>query len=104
MVSANGIEGGLPISFLLQSENVEDLKATSAKVEAALLDMEGVSGYEANSRNGNRLVRVIPRQEIVSKLNLSVFDVATAINSAITGIKVGVYKENGKEYDIRISL
>lgn len=28
---------------------------------------------------------------------------ATAINSAITGIKVGVYKENGKEYDIRIS-
>ena len=41
MVSANGIEGGLPISFLLQSENVEDLKATSAKVEAALLDMEG---------------------------------------------------------------
>ena len=103
LVSANGIEGGLPISFLLQSENVEDLKATSAKVEAALLDMEGVSGYEANSRNGNRLVRVIPRQEIVSKLNLSVFDVATAINSAITGIKVGVYKENGKEYDIRIS-
>ncbi|MEJ1715096.1 hypothetical protein SMA37_26140, partial [Escherichia coli] len=73
LVSANGIEGGLPISFLLQSENVEDLKATSAKVEAALLDMEGVSGYEANSRNGNRLVRVIPRQEIVSKLNLSVF-------------------------------
>ena len=60
--------------------------------------MEGVSGYEANSRNGNRLVRVIPRQEIVSKLNLSVFDVATAINSAITGIKVGVYIENGKVY------
>lgn len=103
LVSANGIEGGLPISFLLQSENVDELKATSAKVEAALMDMEGVSGYEANSRNGNRLVRVIPRQEIVSKLNLSVFDVATAINSAITGIKVGVYKENGKEYDIRIS-
>lgn len=103
LVSANGIEGGLPISFLLQSENVDDLKATSAKVEAALLNMEGVSGYEANSRNGNRLVRVIPRQEIVSKLNLSVFDVATAINSAITGIKVGVYKENGKGYDIRIS-
>lgn len=103
LVSANGIEGGLPISFLLQSENVDDLKATSAKVEAALLNMEGASGYEANNRNGNRLVRVISRQEIVSKLNLSVFDVATAINSAITGIKVGVYKENGKEYDIRIS-
>ena len=31
LVSANGIEGGLPISFPLQSENVEDLKATSAR-------------------------------------------------------------------------
>lgn len=103
LVSASGIEGGLPIAFLLQSENTEELKATSAKVEAALLDMEGISGYEASNRNGNRLIRIIPRPEIVSRLNLSVFDVATAINSAINGIKVGVYKENGKEYDIRIS-
>ncbi|MCC8170483.1 MAG: efflux RND transporter permease subunit [Parabacteroides sp.] len=103
LVSANGIEGGLPIAFLLQSENREDLKATSARVEAALLEMEGISGFEANNRNGNRLIRVIPRQEIVARLNLTVFDVATAINSAINGVKVGVYKENGKEYDIRIS-
>ena len=103
LVSANGIEGGLPIAFLLQSENREDLKATSARVEAALLEMEGISGFEANNRNGNRLIRVIPRQEIVARLNLTVFDVATAINSAINGLKVGVYKENGKEYDIRIS-
>lgn len=103
LVSANGIEGGLPISFMLQSENVEDLKTTSARVEAALQDMDGVSGFEANNRNGNRLIRVIPRQEVVSKLNLTVFDVATAINSAVNGLKVGVYKENGKEYDIRIS-
>ncbi|WP_455584019.1 efflux RND transporter permease subunit [Bacteroides sp.] len=103
LVSANGIEGGLPIAFLLQSENREDLKATSARVEAALLEMEGISGFEANNRNGNRLIRVIPRQEIVTRLNLTVFDVATAINSAINGVKVGVYKENGKEYDIRIS-
>ena len=103
LVSASGIEGGLPIAFLLQSENTEELTATSAKVEAALLDMEGISGYEASNRNGNRLIRIIPRPEIVSRLNLSVFDVATAINSAINGIKVGVYKENGKEYDIRIS-
>ena len=103
LVSANGIEGGLPTSFMLQSENPEDLKATAAKVVAALQDMEEISGYEANNRNGNRLIRVIPRQEIVSRLNLTVFDVATAINSAINGIKVGVYKEKGKEYDIRIS-
>lgn len=103
LVSANGIEGGLPISFMLQSENVEDLKATSARVEAALQDMDGISGYEANNRNGNRLISIIPRQEFVSRLNLSVFDVATAINSGINGVKVGVYKENGKEYDIRIS-
>ena len=103
LVSANGIEGGLPISFMLQSENVEDLKATSARVEAALQDMDGISGYEANNRNGNRLISIIPRQEIVSRLNLSVFDVATAINSGINGVKVGVYKESGKEYDIRIS-
>lgn len=103
LVSANGIEGGLPISFMLQSENPEDLKTTAAKVVAALQDMEEISGYEANNRNGNRLIRVIPRQEIVSRLNLTVFDVATAINSAINGIKVGVYKEKGKEYDIRIS-
>ncbi|WP_456087121.1 efflux RND transporter permease subunit [Parabacteroides sp.] len=103
LVSANGIEGGLPISFMLQSENPEDLKATAARVVAALQDMEEISGYEANNRNGNRLIRVIPRQETVSRLNLTVFDVATAINSAINGIKVGVYKEKGKEYDIRIS-
>ncbi|WP_106830701.1 efflux RND transporter permease subunit [Parabacteroides pacaensis] len=103
LVSANGIESGLPISFMLQSENPEDLKATADKVVAALQDMEEISGYEANNRNGNRLIRVIPRQEIVSRLNLTVFDVATAINSAINGIKVGVYKEKGKEYDIRIS-
>lgn len=103
LVSANGIEGGLPISFMLQSESPEDLKATADRVVAALQDMEEISGYEANNRNGNRLIRVIPRQEIVSRLNLTVFDVATAINSAINGIKVGVYKEKGKEYDIRIS-
>ncbi|WP_330940573.1 efflux RND transporter permease subunit [Bacteroides sp. MSB163] len=103
LVSANGIEGGLPISFMLQSENPEDLKATAAKVVAALQDIEEISGYEANNRNGNRLICVIPRQKIVSRLNLTVFDVATAINSAINGIKVGVYKEKGKEYDIRIS-
>lgn len=103
LVSTNGIEGGLPISFLLQSENVAELKTASAKVEAALKDMDGISGYEASNRNGNRLIRVIPRQEIVSRLNLTVFDVATAINSAINGVKVGVYKEKGKEYDIRIS-
>lgn len=104
LVSANGIEGGLPVAFLVQSENHDDLKKASAKIEAELAKLKGISGIESNNRNGNRLVRVLPREEVVSRLNLTAYDVAAAINSAVNGIKIGVYKEQGKEYDITISF
>lgn len=104
LVSANGIEGGLPVAFLVQSENHDDLKKASASIEAELAKIKGISGIESNNRNGNRLVRVLPREEVVSRLNLTAYDVAAAINSAVNGIKIGVYKEQGKEYDITISF
>lgn len=103
LVSANGIAGGLPISFMIQSSDKEDLKVAAGKVETALQEMNEVSGYESNSRNGNRVVRILPKKEMCSLLGISAFDVSLAVNSAMTGVKVGTFKEDGKEYDIRIS-
>lgn len=102
-VSTVSSEEGAPIQFTLQSSNQEDLIVANQIVAEQMATVNGLLNYQSSYRKGNPVIHLEPKQRILSELNLSSFDVAAQVRSAINGVKASVLKEKGREYDITIS-
>ncbi len=102
-VSTVSSEEGAPIQFTLQSSNNEELIAANQIVDDKLAEVKGLLNYQSSFQKGNPVIHLEPKQRILSELNLTSFDIATQVRSAITGVKASILKEKGQEYDITIS-
>lgn len=86
-----------------------DLKKTSEiarKIQALAEDIPGVTDAQlsqtAESTNPERFLQ-IDRQK-AGELNLSVTQIANLLQTVFTGTVVGYYREDGKEYPIRVQF
>lgn len=102
-VSSVSSDDGAPIQLLLKSESQEDLVEANHMISEELKKMDGLLNFESSMRKGKPLVHFTPKSQLLAELNLSPVNLAVAVRNAINGVKATVFKEKGREYDIRIS-
>jgi HAE1 family hydrophobic/amphiphilic exporter-1 len=96
--------GGNPIEFYLQGQDMAVLESLSEKFVQISKDTPGLINYDNNLRTGKPEIKLIPKREILAATGITVYELALTLRSAIEGIVATKLKEDGNEYDIRLSL
>jgi HAE1 family hydrophobic/amphiphilic exporter-1 len=89
------IRGNLPL---------EELDRLSDELMEALAARGGFVDLDKSLKLGLPELQVVPDREKASALGVNAHDIATAVQLMIGGMDVGVFKEAGLRYDIRMRL
>ena len=99
--------GGAP-GKALQISVVGDDMIVLNDLATAVLDIvrrtEGVVDADTDWRLGRTELQIRPRRWRLAQQNLTVTDVADTVRGYVTGKKAGVFRSEGKEYDILVRL
>lgn len=97
-------EGRATVSFALMGQNVDSLEVYKTHIMEQISDVPGLINLNNSSRSGKPEITIIPDREKLANVGLTMFDLAITIRSALEGMIATKYKEEGEEYDIRVSL
>jgi HAE1 family hydrophobic/amphiphilic exporter-1 len=96
--------GGLPIEFDLLGQDTDTLEVYKDEILSRIKDIEGLVNVNTSSRPGKPEIAVEPDRKKLVDAGLTVFDLATALRSAVEGIVTTRYRERGEEYDMRVMM
>lgn len=99
-----GMTGGDPIEFFLQGQDLEKLEQLKVDVLSAIKDTPGILNLDTSTRPGRAELTVYPKRERMSEINATVYDLALAIRASVEGMVATQYREQGNQYDIKVSL
>lgn len=91
---------GAPVSVELSGEKIEILEALLVEARRLIKDVPGLVDLKDDFSKAKPEVRVVVDREKASLLGLSTADVSSTVKAAISGTKLGVYREGKDEYDI----
>ena len=106
-VTAGGSRGGVrgkPIQVVIRGDEVGVLNDLSLKVMALLREVDGVVDVDLDWRTGRPEIQMVPDRLRMGRLNFSAEDLSDLLRGYVTGLKAGVFREAGKEYDIVVKL
>jgi hydrophobe/amphiphile efflux-1 (HAE1) family protein len=75
--------------------------------DAAIANLRASGGYtdlDKSLKMGLPEIRVVPNREKAAALGVDAASIAMVVQSAIGGLDIGTYKEEGRGYDIRVRL
>lgn len=93
-----------PIEFYLIGQNIDTLEKFKDIVVNNLRDIPGLINFDNSSRPGKPEITIYPRREILAEIGLSITEIAYTVRTALKGVESTVYREEGNEYDITITL
>lgn len=99
-----GFGGGSGIEFFLQGQDNDKLEELKDDVIKALQDIPGLTNLDSSTRPGRAEITITPKRDKMSEAGAMVYDLALAIRSSIEGNVATQYREQGNEYDIKISM
>ena len=103
-VSTSESSQGAPLSFTLKANDIEDLATANKTAKAVLKNVDGLLNFESTYREGKQILHIEPRTHLLAQLGTNSMELGMVVRSCVNGIKAGVLKEQGKEYDIVVSL
>ncbi|WP_367338916.1 efflux RND transporter permease subunit [Aminivibrio sp.] len=106
-ITAGGRRGGVrgkPIQIVIRGDEVGVLNDTAMKVMDMLREVEGVVDVDLDWRTGRPEIQMIPDRLRMGRLNFSSENLSDLLRGYVTGLKAGVFRESGKEYDILVKL
>jgi HAE1 family hydrophobic/amphiphilic exporter-1 len=89
------VQGHLPL---------DELDALASRVIAELEAKGGYVDLDSSLKLGQPELRVVPDRKKAAALGVDARSVATAIQAMVGGVDVGVFKEAGRRFDIRMRL
>ncbi|MDB5235359.1 MAG: efflux transporter permease subunit, partial [Hymenobacter sp.] len=99
-ISSGGKGGGLPVQFVVQTQDFEKLTAAVPKfLEAALAD-KTFSFVDVNLKFNKPELRVVIDREKAQSLGVSVQDISQTLQAGLSGQRYGYFIRNGKQYQI----
>lgn len=102
--SSSGMMGsGSAISIQIKGENLDVLNDLAQQVVWMLKDIDGTINVDSTVSEGNPEVQVVVNREIASAFGLSYQQIMNEVNLAFNGQVATLYKEGGKEYDVKVS-
>jgi multidrug efflux pump len=91
---------GAPVSVELSGEKIAILEALLIEARKLIKDVPGLVDLKDDFSKAKPEVRVVVDREKATLLGLSTADVSSTVKAAISGTKLGVYREGKDEYDI----
>ncbi|BCA80242.1 efflux RND transporter permease subunit [Desulfuromonas sp. AOP6] len=91
---------GPPVNVEISGEEVETLGALAAQAKALIQDVPGLVDLKDDFSMAMPEIRVMVDREKASLLGLSTAEISRTVKAAISGSKLGVYREGKDEYDI----
>ncbi len=103
-VSGGGGSDEKPIDFYLVGQDNAELEKYKETLFNRLKNIPGFLNLDTSSRAGKPEITIVPDRKKIADAGLTIYDIAFTVRSAIEGMVMTQYKEEGKEYDIRVVL
>ena len=96
--------GGSPISLVLKGDDLDTLKKVSSELEKIIKGVKGTINVTTDMTEGNPELRVMLQRNNAAQYGITSYQLAKALESALTGTTATTLKTNGEETDIVLSL
>ncbi|MEL7655092.1 MAG: efflux RND transporter permease subunit, partial [Bacillota bacterium] len=96
--------GGSPISLILKGDDLNTLKKVSLDLEKIIQGVKGTINVTTDMTEGNPELRVMLQRNNAAQYGITSYQLAKALESALTGTTATTLKTNGEETDIVLSL
>ena len=103
-VEEGGPPAGPPVNIELVGEDRAHLAEVADEIRRAIRDVPGLVNLQDDFEAGRNEVTVRVDRELVSDYELTTWDVADTVRTAISGTDASVLRENDEEYDIVVQL
>jgi CzcA family heavy metal efflux pump len=101
---AMGPPVGDPVSIQISGPDVDTLGEIASGVKERIRNIPGIVDLKDDFIKSKPEIRVNVDREKAALLGLSTYTISNAVKGAISGMKVGVYREGDDEYDIIVRL
>ncbi|WP_305041856.1 efflux RND transporter permease subunit [Geoalkalibacter sp.] len=91
---------GPPVSIEVSGEQVETLALIAQQIRERIKDVRGLVDLKDDFVRAKPEIRIQVDREKSSLLGLSTADISRTVKAAVSGTKLGVYREGKEEYDI----
>ncbi len=91
---------GPPVNIEVSGEDIEVLERLVAEITTKIKTVQGLVDLENDLVLAQPEIRVMVDREKASLLRLSTAEISEMVKAAISGTKLGVYREGEDEYDI----
>ncbi|MCK4404503.1 MAG: efflux RND transporter permease subunit [candidate division Zixibacteria bacterium] len=96
--------GGFPVEFDLLGQDTDTLEVYKDGILSRIKDIDGLVNVNTSSRPGKPEIAVKPDRKKLVDAGLTVFDLATALRSAVEGVVTTRHRDRGEEYDMRVMM
>ncbi|HOS43465.1 MAG TPA: efflux RND transporter permease subunit, partial [Armatimonadota bacterium] len=96
--------GGAMISIEVSGDNMPAIQRASNRIAEMVRQTEGTYGVELSWRSGRPELQAHIDRDRAAQYGVSVAQIASALRTSLEGDTATKYRENGKEYDIRVFL
>ncbi len=103
-LSITGESGEAPIQVFITGTNTDSILATSERVASTLRKTPSITDIKFSSEKGNPETRIDINRQKMAELGLTVMDIGTTLQVALTGNDDSKYREGSYEYPIRIAI
>ncbi|MDT8285300.1 MAG: efflux RND transporter permease subunit, partial [Thermovirgaceae bacterium] len=104
---ASGQGGGRrssPVQITITGPDLDVLDSISKELLEKIRDVPGLADLDTDWEVGRFELRITPDQYRLSSMGVTLFQVAEELRGYLSGIKAGVFREKGYEYDILVKL
>ena len=95
---------GAPVSIEIAGPDVDTLGVIASDIKERIRHVSGLVDLNDDYIKSKPEIRVLVDREKAALLGLSTYTISNAVKGAISGMKVGVYREGDDEYDIIVRL
>lgn len=103
-LDVTGQTGEAPVQVFVSGINSDSILTTSERVASALRKTESITDIKFSSEKGNPETRIDINRQKIAELGLTVMDIGTTLQVALTGNDDSRYREGSYEYPIRIAI
>lgn len=95
---------GPPVSIEISGEKIQVLDQLVAQAKQLIKDVPGMVDLKDDFSKAKPEIRIDVDREKASLLQLSTAEISEMVKAAISGTKLGVYREGADEYDIIVRM
>ncbi|MCC7137092.1 MAG: efflux RND transporter permease subunit [Planctomycetes bacterium] len=100
--SRGGFLGGTQVEVAVRGPDLQALAETAARVQQLAAGVPGFQFARSSFDYGNPELQVVVDRHRATELGLRSQDVGVAVATVVDGVFSGIFRENGKERDIRL--